>query len=532
MPDITYGHPLPVATLAASILAATPEQQRMIWTDQAIASNVTQNPFRNHRGGKTALIETRNDETKEGGMGDTIRFPLTNQYWNVGKHGDTPFLQTEYEADELKDDFVKVGLVSNATSDSKYNRQMLPEEILSGKAAKMGDWMGRKEFSDIAHTHIHLAHPSSKFILGHDNLSQLTSADELSYDSILNMAGFLRPRGGTPVVMKVDRKGSVMMGYHVLASTNAWTALKHDPDVKEMHLQAAPRTEENPLYTGELYNIDGNMIQHWSPVDHTEAGPIGSAYEPRAFLGTAIAAGGTSGALAILGGRNLTNAAKLLVPYYQDFPCYAYPFANNTILDISASPLSALLATGEVRNTDFWGYRVEAASTWDTTPYFYVTIVNPPDAPTDPNKWGFYRVGANDGNRLSVAVGSGGRRLSATNTIDAFAADIRATTVGGVTFDSAVNTEVHPAGAMVFLASPNGIPLCTTPMFGAGALRRGQGIWDNFRHEDPPVQGRFRHSYIYSVFGHAMKRNFGGETPGVVNLIHTYSLKGWKLPTI
>lgn len=488
MPDTAF--PLPVATLQATILAATPAQQRQMWSNAARSNAVTENPFRLHTGGPQNLIEVKT-ELKRGGMGDTVNFSTTNEYFNTGIQGDTPFTQqSDYEADELSNDLVKVGLVKNATSRSDYNDQTIPQEILGGTAGKLGRWMGRKEYEDAAMTHLHTAGSESKMVLGRSSVDDLYSSDEFCFDYIRHMKGTMAPNGATPVTMKKSNSEN-LYGYHFLTTTPAFTALKGDPVVHNMHMYAAERNANNPVFTGEVYEMDGNIIQHFCPKDHAYAGPVGSPYAPRAFLGTAITSG--TGATTIKGGRTVANAAKTNAKYFRWFPLNSYTFANG----------NGLSAGG-----DIWGYG---------SSYFYVTIVNP--ISHDGGKFGIFKISANDGNQLTVS-----ERLAASNT------GIGLTQVGNVTYDSNIHALAHPLGALVYLSTSYGLPLCATPAFGAGAMRMGKGIWDNWRHQDPKAQGIYEYLYIYSVFGHACTKDFAGRTTGVLNLIHTYKMDGWNIP--
>lgn len=501
---------------AADIIAANPEQQRKWWEDRAIMAHTTLDEMRLHEGGPDSIVETKNSLAK-GGVGEKIVFGIANEYFNDGIRGATLLADGDFEGDSLAHDQVSLGLVTNGCSEHTYDKQQLPMEILSGKAGKMGRWMGRKRATDRAMTTIHTCHPSSRFIKGHTHLSEITSRDEFEYNDILQMSGKLSPMGGRPARIKTDSNGGFTLSYHVIPHTHAFTALKADPVVQNMNMRAAPRNERNPVFTGELYDLDGTSIQHHHIIDHTGAGPIGSAWAPRAFLGTAIAAGTT--AVAITGGRNATNGAKTRVKYFQNFPLNQYPFANYLSLDNRAT--NAAASSTLTGYSDAWNFGSEDRATWNTTPFFYVTIVNPSWATVQPNKWSIYKCTANDGNQLTMI-----KRLGATVT------GIQDTTVGNVPFDSNVHATSHASGSLIYLSTPTGLPLCMTPMYGAGALRLAKGIWDNSRHEDLPLQGVLRRSYIRSVWGFGCTHDEGGQTPGLMLQIHTYKMEGWNIPVV
>jgi hypothetical protein len=156
--------------------------------------------------------------------------------------------------------------------------------------------------------------------------------------------------------------------------------------------------------------------------------------------------------------------------------------------------------------SNFWGSA--------NTSYFYIKITNP-RGDTDAGKWCMYRVTTNDGNKLTID-----RRLYSSTTGYGYA------TLGNVGYDANVHTLQHPSGSLIQLCNASGKPLCATPVFGAGACRRAFGIYNNSRSEEIH-QGRFKYSYLSSVAGHGMKLDLAGQTPGLVNIIHTYRMKGW-----
>lgn len=485
--------PLPVANLAETILAAnsaSEEMRKKIWATIADKSRLTEDPFKAHQGGPTSIIEVRRDLAAKGN-GQKVVFPKTGGYHVIGVNGDTPLALNDYAKDVLGSDTVSVDIKKFGHNDSDYNEQNILREILGNVPVLLGEQMGREFYQDAAMTHMHLAHAQSKMILGQTSVDALTANDELDLTALQDASGMMEPRGGKPYTMRVDGNGSVTSGYLFMPTTPAWRALKADPTVREWHTYAAERGASNPLFTGELHNLDGNIIQHFCPIDHSEAGAVSSPYAPRAYLGTAIA-GGTS-AIDITGGRNATNGALTNVHYFRWFP------RNSTYKFLSGSSLAV--------TSNFWG----SAS----TSYFYVRIDNPRNAVTDPGKWCIYRVTTNDGNKLTMD-----QRLGAS------ASGARSDTVGSVTWDANVHTVTHASDSMIRLCNASGQPLCCTPGFAQSGLRRAFGIFNNRRGTEK-AQDLYNFTYLYSVAGHGLKTDLAGYTPSIANIIHTYKMKGW-----
>lgn len=510
----TGGFPLPVATLASTILTATPDQQRQIWSNAAQASAATEDPFKHHEGGPDSIIEVRQD-LAAGGNGALVTYPINNEFYNDPIRDDTPITDSDdYQSDELASDNIRVGLIKFPYSRSKANDQHIPREILGGTPQKLGRQLGREMYQDTAMTHLHLANPSSSKLIkagsrsGATGISALTFDDEFEFADLLTLAGILNPNGGKPMTMKTDSNGGVVKGYHVLATTPAWTSLKADPTVQNKHMYAAQRSDMNPVFTGEVNTLDGHVIQHFCPVDHTNAGPVGSPYCPKAFLGTAIT--NADAQVYITGGRNATNGAKTRVKYFKWFPRYAFPFINRTVLSAAQTALTTYTPSGSssanlASSTPFW----ENAT---TDFYVRITEVGGPTA-----KWGIWKVTGNDGNQLTIS-----ERLGTAG------GTYRKTTVGNVTYDSAKHTNAFSSGALIQLCNSYGVPIMCTPMFGAGALRRAYGIYNGYRHMDPNVQGLYDFTYLYTFAGHGVRKDFGALTPGVINLIHAYKQEGWN----
>lgn len=484
--------PSPVNNLAATLLAATPEQKQIQWSTAADKGRMTVDPFRLHQGaiGSGALIEINRDLSAKG-KGTKVRFPIIGEFHHKGINGDTPFTEpAQYARDQLGNDEVLVDIKKFGYNASDYNKQeLIVEEIINGAASKLGRQMGREFYQDAAMTMLHRAHASSNMVLGHYSVDQITDGDELDLATIRDATSLLANMGGQPARSKMDGKGGVINGYHVMPVTQAFNALKSDATVTGLFKDAGTHGESNPVFTGELYDLDGHVIQHFNPIDHSEAGPVSSPYAPRAYLGTAITSGST--AIDITGGRNATNGALTQIEYFRWFPRFAFKFLSGESLAVTAN---------------FWG----SAS----TDYFYIKITNP-RGETDAGKWCMYRVTTNDGNKLTID-----RRLYSSTTGAGYA------TLGNVTYDPNVHTLAHPSGSLIQLCNANGKALCATPVFGAGGVRRAFGMYNNFRAMQTE-QGIYDYTYLYSVAGHGLKHDLIGQTPGIANIIHTYTMKGW-----
>ena len=258
---------------------------------------------------------------------------------------------------------------------------------------------------------------------------------------------------------------------------------------------AAPREkwDENPLFNGGFADVDGHMIREFNPIDHDGYGPVGSAFNPKAFLGAAITAGTAN--FTLYGGGSAAAAAYTTIQYFRFFPNYAFEFLPADIY----SPGS-------------------------TTKY--LLIVNPSNAATDPGKIGMYSYTVNSGNTIAIT----GRLAPVQNGPYALA------TVGNVTYNTGVwaskHTQTHPIGATVLLCNANGVPIGNTQMFGAEWAVRGYGKWRN-RRTQWLVDGDFEtRKYITSVFGQSLRKNVRGVYPGFTVLTHALAYPELNLPVV
>jgi hypothetical protein len=227
------------------------------------------------------------------------------------------------------------------------------------------------------------------------------------------------------------------------------------------------------------------MVKAYNSIQHDGAGPTGAPINPRADLGEAIAAG--TGAVDIKGGGNATFAAKTNVDYFEDFPNHDFRFSPTDIV-----------AAG--------------------TAQFFVVIYNLTGAAA--GKWGMYEFSGattNDGHKL-LAAGMQKR-------LRAGAGGIGDTQVGNVVWNAAKNTDAHPEGSLVFLASANGVPIGRTIFMGAGAMLSGVGAYTRQRGEDR-LQDFVNEVYIKSVFGFAPRVDVKGRAHGFMEVTHAINYPG------
>jgi hypothetical protein len=254
-------------------------------------------------------------------------------------------------------------------------------------------------------------------------IDTLGTADVFSTGIIEKSGGRLHDLGAIPfdartTTMKDQMQGRINRYLQFTSQQNA-RPLKGDSVWQEAAKFAKERGDKNPLFTGEYYEYDNNVLYPWHVIQHGAIGSIGAALQPDALLGQDIlahssgtniyiTANGTStgstnnvtGAaghgLISGGGSAGKSTATPLRNFFEFFPLYAYSPINRVTRTYNARP------TGSFANTGF-----------------FIII----DSVT--GKVSFFSYTGNTGNQLT-----GVTRLGSATEGD------YATTVGNVTWDT------------------------------------------------------------------------------------------------
>ena len=479
-----------------ALAALDPNSVRILWQKTVDVFEQSEDFFQQFEGSsKDVPVRVINDTSK--GAGLKLRITTRAGYYGRGKSGDNLFVNsTDFEPDIISSYEVDVDYLRNATSITQRTDEYMgmQGELASGQAVELGKWMGREKTARLMMTFL-LKGGAQNYLIanGRATANSLLSADTFSYNEILKMGTLLKPLGGRPCQVATVR-GNPVMKYCVVGTTAGLYGLKQDSNYQLVLKNAAPREawDENPLFQGGYAEIDGHSIREYNPIDHDGYGPVGSAYNPKAFLGGAIAAGTTT--FQILGGGSAAAAAYTNIDFFRFFPNFAFQFLPNDIY------------------------------TPGTTP-FYVLVCNPSNAAVDPGKFGFYQCIVNNGNQLTVSASLGPVVQGIMNT-----------TLGGVTWNSGVWTgltsNTHPIGATVILANSKGVPIGQTLIMGAEAVVRGYGSMRNKRSQWL-VDGEFEtRKYITTVFGQALRKNVRGVFPGFALETHAIPYPELNLPAV
>jgi hypothetical protein len=155
-------------------------------------------------------------------------------------------------------------------------------------------------------------------------------------------------------------------------------------------------------------------------------------------------------------------------------------------------------------------------------------VINPPNAATDPNKWGMY----------AYTTGNNGNKITVTGRLGGSIGGLRNTTLGSVTWNSSAslgaagNTDVHPIGSTILPCNAKGQIIGWSLFLCRQAARRGYGKYRN-RYTTQDHEGGFvMDRFVTSVFGQAPRRDRLQRVPGAFCLVHALKYAGVPTPTI
>lgn len=482
----------------AAMAALSADSVRILWQKTVDVFEQQEDFWMQFEGtSKTSAVRVINDTS----VGKGLKFRITSRagYYGPGKSGDNLFNNSDdFEQDIINSNEVDADYLRNATSTTQRTDEYMgmQGELADGQAEELGKWMGREKSARMFMT-FRLKGASQNLMIGGGKTTQdlLKTADGLVYDDLLAMGQALKPMGGIPCEVATVR-GTPVLKYLVVGTTPGLFSLKQDSDYKQIIREAMPREkyDENPLFQGGYAELDGHSIREFNPIDADGYAWVGSGFNGKAFLGTAITAG--TAAFNITGGGSAAAAAKTSIQYFRFFPNYAFEFLPNDIF-VPGSTLQ------------------------------YILIVNPKNAAVDPGKIGMYAyTTGNDGNKIAIT-----QRLSPVQN-----GPVALATVGNVTWNTGVwaglHTQVHPEGSTIIHCNSYGVPIGDTMMMGSSAVLRGYGSMRNQRSQWVVDGGFETRKYITSVFGQALRKNVNNKYPGYVRLRHAISYPELGLPTV
>lgn len=473
-----------------SLAALDPSEVHKIWQKGVDVFEQNEDFYSPMEGGPNALIETVTDVSK--GRGQTIRFEVMSGFYKEPHRGEALFeTSADFEpiyidGDELSVDFLRHGIRHSERMEEVMGMR---GEIVTGLNEESGKWLGRLKTEEIDMMLVNSLPAANVIYAGGKTLDTLVSADTLKYDEVLGLNAQLKRLGGQPAQIGRSKNGQPIFKNTVIATSDALYSLDQDSAFRSILSTTRSEEDAKTIFDGGYTNIKGNIIKERLVIDHDGVGAIGSPLNPKAALGAAITAG--TATFDLLGGGSAAAAAKTDILFYKYFPNYAYTFLVTDALAQDA-------------NTH------------------YVMIINPPNAVTDPNKWGMY----------AYTTGNNGNKITVTGRLGSAIGGIRNSTLGSVVWSGTINTDVHPIGATVLPCNAKGQIFGYTAMLGKRALRRGYGKYRNRYTTQEHEGGYIMDRFVTTVFGQALRKDRLHRVPGALLLVHALKYAGVATPTI
>ena len=492
----------PVSTVnngaAAALNGGAGLSEPLIWKNQVISYEKNED-FYSVIEGKSANSMVLTDTATADGHGLKLRLRVESELSNEPHYGDQTFAQdTDFERLLFSEYDVNVDVIRHAVSWNMRFEEVsgLRGEIMNNVPAKLGRWLGRRKTEEMDMEIVYRTPSDNHFYPSSKSESLLNKDDGLSWNYIMNVASAMSNLGGTPGKLATFN-GSPVLGYALVTSHPAGTALRQEATYRQILRDAGVRGGQNELFKGDYPMIDGVKIVDRRIIDMDYEGAIGSVLNPKALLGMNITVGTTT--FAIKGGGSIAAGNNTTKMYFRHFEGYDYKFASGVVL---SSP-------SKVK---------------------YLMIRNPLNATTDPGKFGFYSyTTGNDGNTITIverlgSAASGARVLSFTGVS------------GGVTWNTGIwagkHTDVHPPNAEIYPCNSKGEPLGVSLLLARGAVLRAYGKSRLRRTEAVGDMDFLKMVGIEAWFGQTVRKDRLGRAPGVAVLHHAIHYPWLGLPDI
>jgi N4-gp56 family major capsid protein len=486
------------AQTLAQAAAMSPDIQEKFWSRDLEIQAASEDHFAAFEGPEGSNKPIALKQELSAGRGQEVTFTTVNPLRNKARVGDQ---KLEGNEEALRHGQYKcyVDVVRHAAG-----LKMTVEEFtaIGGKLDNtarqlLAKWFGQRKQTAMLIRLLRAAEASGRNIVRPGNATTdegLTLSDTLSTTALETAKAVAKTNGARPGEIGYAESGAPIHRFMAFGTDYAFASLESSPSYKQAVRESDVRGKQNRQFLGGLVNWAGDALYNFSPVDSVGT-PVGCPLLPKAYLGTAIAAG-TTGNLAITGGGSATDGDDLNVDYYESFPNFDYLFYQNQTPTVFSTP-------------------------------FFVVIYNLTGA--DAGKWGFYRVLANNGNRLTTVDDNGNGTTGAGARLAAAVSGKASTKIGNVTWDSARNTDAHPPGSLVFLANSYAVPLGSTLYLGAMAGVRAYGSIRNKRFADGQDYGMVRGVGAMSIFGEAAVKRSDNVCPNFLVIRHAVAYPGVDL---
>lgn len=327
------------------------------------------------------------------------------------------------------------------------------------------------------------------------------SLDTLRYSDTLDTATFgigydvLTSNGADPASIGKMKGGMDLNKYICMGPNFGFRGIWQDPTFTGALQRCYLESPMNPFWTGDLPDYNGCALMRVNIINHSNPGAIGSAMIPEARLGDPVSGLSIASAIIIYGGGRtqaaLGDAKALFAPF-------EYFYGNEKLFGES-------ITSGADAGT------------------YYALIIDPAD-----QKWTMFSYVGTD-------VGDNGNHITVTARLHSSITGTGNTTLGQVTYDSAVNkTGTFPTNSRIVQCNAYGVPVCDFYLYGTDAGAKAYGAWKNKQIDDDGDYKALVGVGSSSIYGCEMKIDtLGNYDHGFVRIQAAYEhALGVNLPRL
>lgn len=486
---MAYDQTVPnTATTLSTAPLGNANNVRLLWRKGALLAEQSTDFFQEMESkSERGLIWTQTDLSK--GNGSTMNFTTGTGFYKKPKLGDALF---ETSADfekrrqgnfQLKVDFARWAVRDNIRTEEIMGMR---GDIEDGTNVELGKTLGRFKSEQLFGLFFHKLPVANVVYANGKTLDTLKSADTFRWDEVVTAGQAMLTMGGQPANIAGRNANGPIWSQTFIAPTPAITSLKLDSGYRDVLKNADTRGGSNTIFSGGFPSMDGHTIVPYDPIDHDGVGPMGSFLNPKAFLGNAALAAGTT-ARVVYGGGNANDHAESEFFRYFDGSPYEY---------------------------------IDTGSVTPSTGTKYFVIYNLTGA--DAGKWGMY----------AYTTGNDGNKITCTAHLGAAIAGVQNTTLGGVVYNAALNTTDHPLGSFIFPVNSYGVPIGDVIVMGKAAILRGYGMY-RAEHTSDKLNGGFvTDRYLTSVFGQTFRQDRLNRVTSALRIRCAITYPGVRMPTV
>lgn len=460
------------------------------------------------RAGQSSPISFEKRPGANEGYRATLR--ILGTLGGVGRRGDLRFsLQSHFGKIPLAAMNIDLSKIRNATGITEHGEEMMGTggQISAEIPTQLGKWGGRQLQGDIDMVALHRCAGSSRMFNGNKTShATLVSADTCSYDIIGVGSETMQAQGGVPFYAGRQNNGEEYWNMMALLPPALSRGIKRDANYQLFLQNAAVRGEQNPYFTGEITQVDGNtIVKRNLPVEQGQV-KTGCPFAPIAYLGvahlTADPVTATPSTTPLTGGGTMYDSTVTDTPWFADFPGYDYPLTESDTVTAAAG---------------FWG----------SGPY-YALVVNPRTAALDPGKMGMISYTVPAGANTIIMVNKLTAATSAAGKVTAIG-----TSVTAVGLFAGIFTENYAVNATIIPCNAKGCPIAVAPLWASNAVGfvRG-GSWGELFYDR--VEGGSGGKQVFAgwTYGLAPYITPFGHTPGLLMIGCAASYPALGLPNV